>query len=87
MDSKDWDKYLYKSFRKYGIENFSFEVLEEMTEEYYNKFANNREEYWIIWYDSIKNGYNQTSGGDGGYNENALQKTRKLTLEEVKHIR
>lgn len=83
----DWDKTLYKAFRKYGLENFSFEIIEEMTEEYYNKFSDNREEYWIIYYDSLTNGYNETSGGDGGYNAKALEKTRKLTIDEVKHIR
>ena len=25
-DSKEWDKNLYKAFRKYGIDNFSFEI-------------------------------------------------------------
>lgn len=84
---KDYNKVLYKAFRKYGLENFIFEVIEEMDEEIYNKFANNREEYWITYYDSIKNGYNSTSGGDGGIIQAALDKTRKLTEEEVKHIR
>lgn len=84
---KDWDKTLYKAFRKYGIDNFNFEVIEEMTLEYYNQFSNNREQYWITFYDSLKNGYNETPGGDGGVNQNALDKRRKMTIEEVAEIR
>jgi hypothetical protein len=58
-----------------------------MTEEYYNKFSDNREEYWIIFYDALNNGYNETFGGEGGLNPKALEKTRKLSIDEVKHIR
>lgn len=86
-DASEWNKHLYKAIRQDGLDNFSFEVLEEMDEEYYNKFANNREEYWIIYYNSLIDGYNETPGGDGGYNPKALEKTRKLTIDEVKHIR
>lgn len=53
------NKLLYFAFDKYGIENFSFEVLEE-TEQY-----NEREEYWINYYNTFKpNGYNLTLGGE-----------------------
>lgn len=86
-DEKDWNKSLYSALRKYGLENFSFEVLEKMDEQYYDKFGNNREEYWILYYNSVNQGYNETFGRDGGYNEKALSKTRKLTIDEVKHIR
>ena len=50
---------LYKAFKKYGLENFSFEVIEE-TE---NEKLDEREKYWIDYYDSYKNGYNMTLGG------------------------
>ena len=50
---------LYRAFRKYGIDNFTFEILEECEQ----KFLNDREEYWINYFDSYKNGYNQTNGG------------------------
>ena len=53
-DKKEWDKTLYSAFRKYGLDNFSFEILEEMDEQYYNKFGNNREEYWILYYDTFQ---------------------------------
>lgn len=53
------NKVLYKAFKKYGIENFSFEVIENKTSDY-----NVREKYWIAYYDSFNNGYNMTEGGD-----------------------
>lgn len=52
---------LYKAIRKYGIENFSIEEVEQCSSEE----ADKREQYWIKYYDSYKNGYNATLGGDG----------------------
>ena len=52
---------LYQAMRKYGIENFSFEVIEECLPEELNE----REIYWIDYYDSFnkEKGYNMTPGG------------------------
>lgn len=50
---------LYKAFNKYGIENFDFEVIEEVD----NSLLNDKEKYWIEYYDSYFNGYNSTLGG------------------------
>lgn len=52
---------LYKAFAKYGLENFSVETLEEVE---FDKL-NEREMYWIAYYDSFKNGYNANCGGKG----------------------
>lgn len=55
------DKYpIHEALRKYPLENFEFSVLEECPKE----LLNEREEYWISYYDSYKNGYNCTAGGD-----------------------
>lgn len=57
---KDYNMVIYKAMRKYGIENFTFEIIEECNEE----LLNQREQYWIAYYDSYYNGYNSTLGGD-----------------------
>ena len=50
---------LYNAMRKYGIEHFHVELLEETNE------PSIREQYWIQQYNSYQNGYNATLGGDG----------------------
>ena len=50
---------LYKAFKKYGVENFIFEPIEEVE----NKDLDDREKYWIIHNNSYLNGYNSTIGG------------------------
>lgn len=54
---------IHKAIFKYGKPNFTLEVIEEV--EYDN--LNDREKYWIEYYDSYKNGYNSTIGGQNGY--------------------
>jgi group I intron endonuclease len=51
---------LYRAFAKYGINNFSFEVLQECQQEQLNDL----ETYWIKCYDTYYNGYNCTMGGE-----------------------
>lgn len=50
---------LYKAFNKYGLENFICEEIEEVE----NDLLDEREKYWIEYYDSYFNGYNSTLGG------------------------
>ena len=53
------NKILYKAFDKYGIDNFEFEVIEDLTKDY-----NEREKYWIHYYNTLNpNGYNMIEGG------------------------
>ena len=65
-----WEEHLYKTsgctllkyaLYKYGVHNFSFDVIEECPQE----LLNEREQYWIQYYDSFNNGYNLTLGGGG----------------------
>lgn len=50
---------LYNAMRKYGIEHFFIEQIEETDD------LNAREIYWIKQFDSYNNGYNATLGGGG----------------------
>lgn len=52
---------LNRAIRKYGAEAFEFEVLEN---ELSLEEANAREDYWIEYYNTIINGYNQQRGGN-----------------------
>ena len=56
------NKPLYRAFKKYGIENFDFEVLEECSKEELNE----KEIYYIAFYNSTTdgNGYNLEHGGE-----------------------
>jgi len=58
-------KILHLAFQKYGIENFNKEILEECGSE---EDLNEREKYWIGFYNSTdrKIGYNIALGGNGG---------------------
>lgn len=55
INNNCYDKPLYQAFRKYGIENFQFEIIEECSLDIINK----QEGYWIKYYNCISpNGYN-----------------------------
>ena len=72
--SDKFDYPLYRAIRKYGINNFKFEVLEECS---INEL-NEKEIYWINFY---KCEYNQTIGGDYSIIP------QKLTVEQVNEIK
>ena len=52
------DNLLYQAMKKYGIENFSIELLQECT----SQELNQKEKYFIELYQSHIYGYNKTSG-------------------------
>lgn len=74
--AKDYNYPIHVAIRKYGLDAFEFEVLElcDISK------LNEQEKYWVAYYDTRNNGYNQT---DGGY-----QSIRhvKLTKEAVKQV-
>ncbi|GJQ43892.1 MAG: hypothetical protein JETCAE03_33900 [Ignavibacteriaceae bacterium] len=58
-------KLIKKAIKKYGIKNFKKEILEDNINE--KKLLCEREKFWIKELNSfVPNGYNLTSGGDGG---------------------
>lgn len=81
-------KHLYLAFRKHGIENFKFEVLQECKEEELNML----EKSYISKLSSFsfmkeKGGYNTALGGDGGVCVGETNGNCKLTDDEVFTIR
>lgn len=70
------------AIKKYGKESFLYEILEECNIEELNQ----KEKYWIQYFNTVENGYNCNPGGDqqsiGEFNGRA-----KLTEEDVKNIR
>ena len=80
--NKEYDKPLYRAFRKYGIENFNFKIVEECLPEE----LNDKEIYWIEKYDTYHSGYNCTVGGDGnvslkGEKHPKCQISEKIVIE------
>ena len=60
-NSRMYNFKLYKAMRKYGINNFEFSVIEECD----NKKLEEREKYYIEFYNTTINGYNEALGGIG----------------------
>lgn len=72
-NDKSYEYPLYRAMRKYGKENFIFEILEECLIEQLNE----KEHFWIK---KLSPTYNQTEGGD------YQVIPQKLTYEKVKEI-
>lgn len=52
---------LYNAMQKYGVWNFSFELLEQIHQ---RNLLNEKEKFWIEMYQSNKFGYNSTKGNN-----------------------
>lgn len=78
------NKPLYLAFKKYGLENFTFEVIERCSKEE----LNDKEKYWIAQLDTQNpdKGYNITAGGDG-HDSDENHPNHKLTRQDVIDIR
>lgn len=81
------------AIRRYGIKNFSYDVLEEIEDGESQKFIDEREVYFIGYYHSLvtENGYNLTIGGEGcpkppSSYEEKLKRSKLFTGEEIKDI-
>lgn len=81
-NDETYDSHLYRAIRKYGIDAFSFSIVEQCKKEKLDE----REVFWISFYQSNnkKFGYNLTAGGNGA-------KARGIFLDvdtanEIKHL-
>lgn len=60
INNKEYDYPLSRGIRKYGAEEYELIILEDNV---LKEDLNAREKYWIRFYDTCFNGYNQTIGG------------------------
>lgn len=77
ITNREYNKALYQAFRRYGIENFELEILEEVVN-YDNIFE--RERYYINLLHAVEKGYNEPYGGE-------KHGRAKLTADDVVDIR
>lgn len=84
---EDRQSYIHNAIKKYGINNFSFEIIEECSKEELDE----KEIFWIKYYNTFENGYNLTLGGNSGFHYNIeeifqdYQRTHNLQLT-AKHF-
>lgn len=76
---------LHRAMNKYGLDNFSFEIIEEVE----NDLLNQKEKEYIQQYNSlIPNGYNLTIGGEGtpGYSRVQSAEEKEKRKESNKNF-
>lgn len=74
------DTHFARAIRQYGPTNFSYCIIDTATTQ---KELNEKEQYWIKYYDSVKNGYNETDAIEkcGG---NTYQSKTEEEMEIIK---
>ena len=79
------DSHLYRAIRLYGIEDISIEVLYRSHDK---NEALEKEQYYITKLDTIKNGYNETNGGVGGWSvpEHKLESWKKSIVRRTQGL-
>ena len=83
-DKKCCNYAIYRGIRKYGWENFKKEIVLICNEEHLDMY----EKKFISIYDTYRNGYNMTIGGNGRNGHNHSEKSkRKMRLAHLKRKR
>lgn len=72
--------YFHNALRKYGTDNFEWFEIDSADN---INDLNYLEKYWIEFYNSYKNGYNMTTGGDGF--EMSLEARKKISDGKKKY--
>ena len=66
--------HFHRALRKYGEDAFSWEIIDSAND---IESLNQKEIYWIKYYDSFNNGYNMTIGGGGICGFSMSEETKK----------
>lgn len=79
------DTHLYRAIRKYGEENFTIEQIDTANSQ---EELDNKEIYWIKYYNSFKNGYNSkiSKGKCGGDTLSKHKEKKKISLKISKAV-
>lgn len=76
----EYETPLYKAIKKYGIENFTFEIIEECEK----SELSDREIFYINKYNSYsKMGYNLTNGGKGYSGTHTIEHNKKISIAKT----
>lgn len=78
------NKVLYTAMQKYGASNFEFSIIEKCEDSIWEE----REKYWIKYYNSLEDGYNMIEGGsEPPHYRNEEHPLSKLTWDVVHEIK
>lgn len=99
LDPKQLHKPFYYDMIKYNaieknFSNYTFEIIETISGEFISSKLSEEEKFFISFYDTLNNGYNMTSGGEGSTevseevrkNISKSQKGKKLSEESKKKM-
>lgn len=76
---KKINRYLYDAMNKYGLENFSISIIDDSASNWED--LQKKEIIYIKEYNTLSpDGYNMTSGGDGGYTIKAWPEEKRKAL-------
>ena len=84
-NERDYNVPIHRAMRKYGVENFTFEIIENCE----ISLLDAQEQYWVKYYDSNnqEKGYNLTAGGQRSFALSGEQHSQaKLTQIQVNEI-
>lgn len=79
INSSGCNSYIHNSIKEHGIEHYKITLIEDNI---FDEKINERERYWISYYNSYKNGYNLTPGGDGrSLSDDLIQRIEELYIQ------
>lgn len=81
LENNEYNSSIHRAIRKYGKENFEYKIIEECSQ----SKLEDREVYWISYYNSYHEGYNETKGGGSG-NKGIPQHLKLEQINQVKNL-
>ena len=79
LSKEEMNTHFKRAILKYGKENFKIETIEICD----SQKLNEREKFYISYYDSYNNGYNSTLGGQDGYKPYKTSNEEEIQIIEL----